>query len=268
MNRVAGMLSPMPRNSSELRPRVVTTQATSLIDYFKDGSWPLVRCPSCRAGVLAPGTDSISHQSASSRASEAKSQGDPTTIEGVFVAQLECGNAACRERVNAAGKMCVDVDFDRRGDWGYATFLKVTYFEPALPLFDVPEHCPTDIRDAVLAAGRVFFADASASASRLRIGVERLLDSMSVRKTDEKRKRLSTHARIEQLKSVNRPLAEELLAVKWIGNEGAHLDKLSHHDVLDGAELFAHALHQLYDRTDRDLQRLARRINERRGSSS
>lgn len=101
--------------------------------------------------------------------------------------------------------------------------------------------------------------DRGAAANRLRLAIEEILTAQRVRRFDtapgRKRRRLPTHVRILEFAARKRAAADALMAVKWIGNEGSHADGLTTRDVVEGADMIAHALRLLYDTSAEDLQR-------------
>jgi hypothetical protein len=63
---------------------------------------------------------------------------------------------------------------------------------------------------------------------------------------------------------VNPSVADELMAVKWIGNAGVHSSPLTRDDVFDGYDLMDHVLRTLFDATPSHASRIARAVNARR----
>ena len=244
--------------------RLYTETAAALLWNFEDDNWPVIPCPTCARGILV--VESLTaDEGAKSRRKDPDR--DPAEQFGVFTAQLRCGNTECLEAVAAAGRMSVGYDWHTVRGEGYYRFLRVEYFTPTVPLFGVPDACPAKVRARIMDASAIFLVDPAAAAARLRSAVEALLDAKRIRKTNAKTKRaLSTHQRIELLKKLDPALADVLLAVKWIGNEGADNKDLSSTAVLVGADLLAYGLNRLYDRREKDLTTRARWINKRRGT--
>ncbi len=98
---------------------------------------------------------------------------------------------------------------------------------------------------------------------------EAVLDHQRVVKTEltkaRKRRRLSTHERIEAFKTQNATAASSLEAVKWVGNQGSHGDSISASEVIESAEYLDHALRALYDTRDAELARKVKAVNKARG---
>lgn len=139
----------------------------------------------------------------------------------------------------------------------------------------IPDRCPNEVRERIEEAARLIWADPASAANRLRSAIEELLTAQKVPRTrlvakkggaqGRSRRRLTAHDRIELLK-VKEPGAADLLeAVKWIGNSGSHESGMRVGDVLDGVALMEHALHELYDNRGKELAKMAKKINARKG---
>lgn len=152
-------------------------------------------------------------------------------------------------------------------DWGpvYDNYYRLQMTVPPLPIMQTPERCPELVKDAVANAARVIWVDPSAAANRLRIAIEQLLDAKRIPRSTRvgvKLAPLKLHGRIERLRATHPSVAELLEAVKWIGNQGSHEDSLGVADVLEGAQLFEHALAQMYDTAPAEIRRRAMQINK------
>ena len=60
-------------------------------------------------------------------------------------------------------------------------------------------------------------------------------------------------------------MADALMAVKWIGNEGSHQDVLSTRDVLDDAEILEHVVVALYGAGNAAIQAKIKAVNDAKG---
>lgn len=76
---------------------------------------------------------------------------------------------------------------------------------------------------------------------------------------------MTTHCRIEEYVKRNPIVGNHLLAVKHVGNAGSHEDRLTAVDVIETAEILAHALRLLYDNTFTIIERRTAQINKRKG---
>lgn len=244
--------------------------------WFEEGHWPHMPCGYCGKGHLL--ADVTTTESASSSRHRDHEGWEPEWITGVFSGVLTCSNPACGEHSAVIGEMKVDAKLTSSRDWDgqYATFLKIEMVSPALPLLQFPDATPTAVRARVSAASSILWAQPSAAANRLRSAVEELLTARGVRKTQDmspkagaksgrKRRRLTTHERIELLRKNEPVIADALEAVKWIGNEGSHEEGLTALDVLSGVRLLARAIELSYDTNPTELARLAAKINKKKG---
>lgn len=75
----------------------------------------------------------------------------------------------------------------------------------------------------------------------------------------------STQVRIEEFAARQPDVAKLLIAVKWIGNHGSHESSLALSDVLEGAEIFAHAMTMMYDKRPERIRKRAEAYTKRKG---
>jgi hypothetical protein len=195
---------------------------------------------------------------------------EPEWIHGFFTLSANCTSRECDAVALVVGDMKVDADVDDRGHWHgeYETFYRVRYVDPPLALVHLPSGCPETVSKAIADASRVIWIDSGSAANRLRTVVELLLTALGVRKTTAGRKRMTTHARIEALRSTRPDVADALEAVKWIGNVGSHQESPPTKDVLEGSALLEHALKLVYDASEKEIARLVKQVNKRRGRPS
>lgn len=182
------------------------------------------------------------------------------SLEGTFSGWLRC--AGCDERVAVSGDWCVDYDIITNVTEEYGSYYdayRLRYAWPPLRLVAAPEGASESVIAAAKAAGALVWADPSAAASRLRIAVEEFLTALRIPRFTRGagRRRLTTHTRIDRLATTRPEMAEALMAVKWIGNDGSHEGDLDVEDVLDGAQMFEHALSLKYGgEQDRIIKRI------------
>jgi hypothetical protein len=238
-----------------------------LASWFPHGNWPRLPCGSCNVGELLVGSPNEIDVAARHRDHPGW---EPEWIRGFFTVSTECSNRACQAVGVVVGDMKVDTDVDDQGHWQgqYDTFYRIRYVEPPLAIVTIPNGCPEDVSKAIADASRLLWIDSGSAANRLRTVVELLLTALGVRKTNSSRKRMTTHTRIEALRATRPDVADVLEAVKWIGNVGSHPESLTTKDVLEGAALLEHALKLVYDTSDKEIARLAKRVNKRRGRPS
>lgn len=123
-------------------------------------------------------------------------------------------------------------------------------FEPTLFFFSCEPSTPMDIQSSLDEVFKLYWISSAACANAIRKLIERLMDLQAIPGAvlDQRLKLFGTSHPM---------LSQHLLAVKWIGNEGSHQNELERSDVLDGLELLAVVLSELYPDT-----RNAERLNE------
>jgi hypothetical protein len=240
---------------------------------------PDLRCPTCQYGHLAKTQEFITHDDAASIDAKAQEPDgwEPDWVTGVFSGFLVCAYASCRETVVLAGDFRVGdaPDPEKAGDI-YEGFYRLTYARPALMLVDCPAGTPESVVAASRAAAEIVWIDPAGAAGRLRVGVEELLTVLQVpqyRKVakpgkPDKEIRRTTHDRIEwygQREQSAAQVAQVLMAVKWIGNAGAHEAAMEIEDVMEGAEMLGLALRLLYDPSQPNLMRRVAAVNQHSG---
>lgn len=230
--------------------------------------WPIAVCPKCRAGTIpyTPVTMFEDPESASRHDHEAW---DIDMVFGTFYGSSQCTNPACGQWVVMTGRYRVVENNGEPGYGQYGELFQLKTFDPPLSILELPSAVPTEVAEAVEAAARVVWLDASSAANRLRTAVERILDHQGVRKTmitkKRTRRRLSAHERIEVFELKSKAAADAMMAVKWIGNDGTHESDMSVADVLEGATVLQLALKAVYDKSDAETLKLIKGINKTKG---
>ena len=237
--------------------------------WLLQGDWPAVSCPNCGLGFVAVDHISTINSAASDRVRD-DPDWEPEWLFGHFHGTLRCSRSACYEPIIVSGAYRVEPIIEEGGRFynEYGSYLRLRYAIPALPIMSVPPATPKVVQDAVVAASRIVWTDPSGAGNRLRVAIEDLLTEYGMRRfinTKGKRKRLSTHDRIQEFKKYESLAGETLEAVKWIGNQATHGQELSVDDVLDGAGLLEYALKLLYDTSDDEVAKLVRKINKSKG---
>jgi hypothetical protein len=190
---------------------------------------------------------------------------EPEWIDGRFACLLEC---VCGETVAALGTQSVEGQYSEAPEdptIDYGDEFKVLLFQPPLPLIRVPENTPPTVRDEVISSFRLFWLDSEGCGNRIRSTVERLLTWAGVKRSTIgfKRRRvpLSLHSRIELFGKREPQVAEQLMAIKWVGNAGSHVDPITRNDLLDGYEMLEYVFEELFTERTKKMVRIAREIN-------
>jgi Domain of unknown function (DUF4145) len=233
--------------------------------WFNLNAWPSAPCPVCKVGDLHPSKGSVTKVTTTSYDWHRDDDGwEPDWEHGFFHGILYCGRSACREKVIVSGEYRVTETVH----WEYVSELRLRFAIPAFPLIIPPASSPEAALEGIDAASRIIWTDPAGAANGLRRAVEAILDDQKVRKTKitgHKRRRLSTHQRIDILEAKQPVAATSLEAVKWLGNEGSHSSSvLTSSHCIESAEYLNHALRILYE-ADAALIKKAKEINKARG---
>lgn len=262
---------------------------------------PEWKCPSCYIGILELVDTSIKE----SAASRNRENWDPESASFAFSAMFQCSLKRCQEAISCCGKAhseeiqyavptpgeSAEGDIDREEgevsqseltlDFGNELFSEMghtvgktvfepLFFDPALHLFDLRRY-PKILKDELIASFSLFFSDSAGCANRIRTCVELLLTDRGVSrfsKSAGKRKRISLHDRIVKFSQREPVISDRLLAIKWIGNAGSHVDPIAKEDLLDAYELLDAALEDIYLKRGHRINKLTRDVNRQRGPLS
>jgi hypothetical protein len=241
-------------------------------------SIPAWICPKCNKGTLVPEKDAIKLvESESSKRVRNHEDWEPEWVHGSFGGTLKCSNTKCAEKVLTIGDMNVEMGYEYNpetgeGDPGYYEYLTPMMFAPTIHLFSVHAEVPRNISEAIIDSFKVYWADVSACANKIRNTLELILNFYKVSRTyieKGKRKNYSLHRRIELFRIEKEYESDHLMAIKWIGNSGSHAnDELKTEDILDAYEILEHVLNRLFEKDSIRLKKLSTAINKRRKPNS
>lgn len=250
--------------------------------FYKDHlpAWP---CPTCRRGALVTVPESLSETQTPGSKVAWELHGEPEMIVCEFSLVMRCSHRSCAQEVRVLGRTSQKEDENYQGgswaDRRWDERLHPVMIYPAPPIIDLPADCPQEVREQIERAFLVVWHDPSAAGNRLRVAVEALMDQLPIKRVPKqpsgplpkgKRKRKSLHARLLEYRGEDRTtlswtIGERLLAVKWLGNAGSHLQELTIDEVLVAFELLEAVLPQLCGARDKRLTRIAAEINKRSG---
>jgi hypothetical protein len=234
-------------------------------------AWP---CPTCGKSILElDDKELIRQERAWCRQARNDPEFYPEYLEYAFSAMLRCANPHCREGVSVTGIVGVEEDYsyDAEGNTvcDYCRVYRAHYFFPHLKIFSPHKGTPPEVVEEIDRSFQVYFADPDAASNHVRKAVECLLTSLKVKRfvvRNGKRRPLDLHARILEIPEKHQDLRDLLLAIKWLGNAGSHAGvEISNDDVLDAYEILEEVLNDLYGRSRRRIQSLAKEINRRKG---
>ncbi|UWQ76001.1 DUF4145 domain-containing protein [Leisingera sp. M658] len=113
---------------------------------------------------------------------------------------------------------------------------------------------PTSVQEELKLAFQLYWADLSASTSRLRTSLERVLDEEGiprhVKDNKGKEKRCSLFQRIDIFEQTKKDadIAESMNALRVVGNLGTHGDAVTADDYFDLLDVYEDALAEIYDK--------------------
>lgn len=233
--------------------------------------FPAFRCPNCAAGILRGDTEKIiTKPTAGSRADMESIGGsyDWVLDFGRFVAILECDRSSCRESVVVCGETYEEPYQDEDGAWDSSTMYEPSMIFPGPPLATIPAGTPAPVVEALKQSFSLFWHDLGATANKLRVAAERILNNQGVKQYNRTGKRvpLTFARRIEIYSQTNTEHRGVLTALRWIGNHGSHSGDVDRDDVLTAFELMQSALQDLYGKDYRkELAKKGKDIAARRG---
>ena len=63
-------------------------------------------------------------------------------------------------------------------------------------------------------------------------------------------------------------IGNQLMAIKWIGNDGSHYKKITKEDILDAFKILEYCLNKIYVKEEEEIKKLAKKINTIKGTRS
>jgi hypothetical protein len=234
--------------------------------------WP---CVSCKRGQLRLRKDSLVYEeTASSKREQRSDDWLPEAIEFTFAAWAQCANERCAEGYAIVGTGFVEQEYsgDDEGSTEWVERFYPRSIMPTLQMISLPEKCPPVVKSMLFHAFACYWAQADASAGRIRAALEALLTHVGipaeVTRETGKPAPLSLHRRIELYAKQNPVVGQQLMAIKWLGNTGSHGSEVTRSDILDALELLEHALTEMLDQRSEKMVALARKLAERHGPSA
>lgn len=150
-----------------------------------------------------------------------------------FICFFTCKN--CSKNVSSTGTMKLD-----KTERLNSSSIKVEYFSPPIPLFNLSNNIPENIREEILQAFNHFHSDITSSGTKLRRVVEKMCFDLGF-------KEKNLHASISSLSKIYPKEGALLHSLKLLGNDAVHSDNLEIRDLLNAFEIIDFVLH-LYER--------------------
>ena len=240
--------------------------------HFYPGTTAQWRCGSCRKGYLVSLKDTVSEFETAASIFAAKTTQDwyPELTEGRFTNRFRCSK--CKEVVGVVGSYSVEEDHVQVSEDDYELIeiktFRPWFFTQAPILFEIPPQTPLDVQKRVEESFSLLWCDRPACGNRIRTAVEDILTDRKItrfkRKKGKGKKgkliRRSLHERIEEFEAKEPDLANQLMAIKWLGNAGSHPGALADGDLLDAYQILSHAIDQLYSPQSKQVASIAKTI--------
>src|ERR1035441_6331037 len=204
-------------------------------ESITEGCAPAWPCPTCRTGTLSiVGKSLVTKETASSRQTY-DVLGEPDVIRSTFSAWLKCNYGKCDDEVVVVGigkvvlreKTTDEVIDEYIEDLpphpSYEVIYEPLFCCPMPDMFEVSRNCPAEVVLELRAAFRLFWADQAASAGRVRVALERLMDYYQIPKPE----RGTLHTRIKEFSKSKAIIGDKLMTLKWLGNTAAHEGSVS-----------------------------------------
>lgn len=228
--------------------------------------WP---CPTCSKGTLALVPKSLTYkETVESKRAQHDEGWTPDEVTYAFTAWAKCNHQFCGQEVVVSGVGGAEtvhyLDSEGEPDFDISDYFVPRFCFPMPDIFEIPKKCPKEIKRELCAAFTLFWSDPAATANRVRIALERLMDHLDIpkRRKDNTGKfsELTLHQRIEQFEKGEPAIGGQIMALKWLGNTGSHEGIVGREDLLDAFEILEHALAELIDRRTAKVAALAKKL--------
>ncbi|MEI6410666.1 MAG: DUF4145 domain-containing protein [Bacteroidota bacterium] len=226
-----------------------------------------IKCPSCISGLLL--IDASAHKEIRTAYSEKNYRkqfiGFDEKYQSICSECFHCNNSECNESSILTGTIEGDLVFIFSEIYGHdvpdhEVKISIKHIEPALDIIDIPNELPENLKNELRKAFYIFWADKDACANRLGIFIELLLNNLELYPGKKLHDRLELMQKSSEARYTN--LASKLMAIKWIRNDGSHIEKRLTHDVIDALEILENALKALYDNSEDLINKKVKEINK------
>lgn len=220
-------------------------------DSFHRSAAPKLPCPTCSKGRLDFDASTLKVEEPTFSKVAANSQDwEPDWTVERFSVFSRCDEKSCGEVVVIIGDTAVVQVMEDPDEWGLIEVLRPRSIFPAPPIISMSEGTPPGIRDEISKAFMLFWSDLNASANRLRVSTELVLDHFKVPTKGLSKKGkvidLDMNGRIALFNKTAPEHAETLTALRMIGNLGSHGSGVVRDALLDALEVYEDCLSELF----------------------
>ena len=220
-------------------------------------NWP---CPHCNKGLLQPvrnkGFDC--EETIDSKENRQRNPDwEPEWMQFICCVKLICNT--CQGVVVSVGEATLTPSYSEEYQYIYEFTPK--FFYPSLNIININKKWPEKIRQTIKESFALFWVNPASCANKIRVALELLMIEQKIEKFPK-----NLNKRIDkEFRKKESELADLILAVKWIGNEGSHLGSLKRQDIIDAYSILEHALNKLYDDREKMIKNKATKINKHKG---
>lgn len=155
---------------------------------------------------------------------------------------------------------------------------QIKYVDPPINIFEIPENTPQNIKKVIISSFSLLWIDLDSCANKLRITIELLLTNLNIKKERHKKNKktgiteampIPLSIRIQDLQKGENEFskfADQLFAIKWIGNLGSHEpSNIDRNRIIEAYEIIEHLLNEIFDNRDKYIQSKTKEIIENKG---
>ncbi|MCE9537746.1 MAG: DUF4145 domain-containing protein [Bacteroidetes bacterium] len=259
---------------------------------------PEFKCPSCDNGVLIPQKDKFLKEKTLISRRRFEILANPEDIEYHFTSVSICNNNRCYEpavisgTINLVQNGCEDT-YDKETGEEFDIPDNLTKYEErfmiknvSIPLYliSLPDEIDKELKFLIEQSFNLFWVDEASCANKIRIALEYLLKNKlhipNRKKCRDKKKSTPNHPvyywkeltlgdKLGELKgnqklSKYKYLADNMKAIKWVGNEGSHYGRqVNRERLMEAYHIVAHVLEEIYSSKKKNVKRITTKINNK-----
>lgn len=250
---------------------------------FSEKEVPRFPCPRCDTGSLGLQKGSpLLKEGDYAQQHRSGPDFEPDDQKYRFTAFLHCDNIQCGEIASMAGDLETVEYEDPRFGHGLLDVLRPAMIFPAPPIISFPAQTPDSVQAPLRIAFKLYWADPSSAANKVRSSVEALLTDRGVPrfnkpKPGKKRVPLALATRIDKYgqkmsgaANGNASPQKTLLdALRWVGNAGSHDgEAMDHRLLLHAFEIQEHVLEVVYGKRAQSLEKIAKALISSKGKKT
>jgi hypothetical protein len=215
------------------------------IDVEDFPSWP---CPARKLGTLQRGEKPVSRwPNAGVKYAIDEGYIEHWDDHGVFSTTLHCSNSACRQGVAVLGDYSchlADGDYQRMA---ILSTYRIRDVHPAILLMDIPDKLtPKPIAEALHRSFSLYWRDQQSCAVAIRRAIEGIAEHLG-QPARHNGRFVSLERRLNNLDAQHSDTVEAAKAIRDVGNDGAHGDKIDREKLLTAYELLEIELRRLFN---------------------